>query len=101
MISFGLKYFDMRNMPRALGACLLLVTVFAAGVRGAASEVADAVMNRDHAALQALLKKKADVNATQRDGATALHWAVYHDDAGPPICCSAPAPSPTSPTVPA
>jgi len=81
MISFGLKYFDMRNMPRALGACLLLVTVFAAGVRGAASEVADAVMNRDHAALQALLKKKADVNATQRDGATALHWAVYHDDA--------------------
>jgi len=43
--------------------------------------VADAVMNRDHAALQALLKKKADVNAPQRDGATALHWAVYHDDA--------------------
>jgi len=38
-------------------------------------------MNRDHAALQALLKKKADVNAPQRDGATALHWAVYHDDA--------------------
>ena len=43
--------------------------------------MADAVMNRDHAALQALLKKKADVNAPQRDGATALHWAVYHDDA--------------------
>jgi len=71
----------MRNTNRALGACLLLVIVFAAGLRGAGSEVADAVMNRDHAALQALLKKKADVNAPQRDGATALHWAVYHDDA--------------------
>jgi len=81
MISFGLNNFDMRNMTRALGACLLIVTVLTAGVRGAGSEVADAVMNRDHAALQALLQKKADVNAPQRDGATALHWAVYHDDA--------------------
>ena len=81
MISLGNNDFDMRNTTRALGACLLLVTVFAAGLRGAGSEVADAVMNRDHAALQALLKKKADVNAPQRDGATALHWAVYNDDA--------------------
>ena len=72
--------FDMRNPTRALGAVLLIVTVCAAGLRGAGSDVADAVMHRDHAALQALLKTKADVNAPQRDGATALHWAVYHDD---------------------
>jgi len=71
----------MRNTTRALGACLVLVTVFTVALRGAGSDVADAVMNRDHAALQALLKKKADVNAPQRDGATALHWAVYNDDA--------------------
>jgi ankyrin repeat protein len=71
----------MRNSTRALGACLVLVTIFTVALRGAGSDVADAVMNRDHAALQALLKKKADVNAPQRDGATALHWAVYHDDA--------------------
>ena len=70
----------MRNSTRALGACLLIVTVFAAGLSGAGSEVADAVMNRDQAALQSLLRRKADVNAPQRDGATALHWAVYHDD---------------------
>ena len=70
----------MRNPTRALGACLLIVTVFAAGLSGAGSEVADAVMNRDQAALQSLLRRKADVNAPQRDGATALHWAVYHDD---------------------
>jgi ankyrin repeat protein len=81
MISLGLNNFDMRNQIRALGACLLVVTVFTAGLRGAGSDVADAAMHRDAAALQALLKKKADVNAPQRDGATALHWAVYNDDA--------------------
>jgi uncharacterized protein len=81
MISLGLNNFDMRNLTRALGACFLVVMVFTAGLRGAGSDVADAVMQRDTAALQALLKKKADVNAPQRDGATALHWAVYNDDA--------------------
>ena len=80
MISLGLNKFDMRNTTRALGASVLVVLVFTAVLRGAGSDVADAVMNRDQAALQALLRKKADVNAPQRDGATALHWAVYHDD---------------------
>jgi uncharacterized protein len=44
------------------------------------SDVADAVMKGDKAALRLLLKQKADVNAPQVDGATALHWAVYRDD---------------------
>jgi hypothetical protein len=58
-----------------LGALILLVSALlsAAG----RSEVADAVMNGDRAALGALLQRKADVNAPQADGATALHWAVY------------------------
>jgi uncharacterized protein len=62
-------------------ACLLFfvasITFFAA----AQSDVADAVMKGDKAALRALLLKNTDVNATQVDGATALHWAVYRDDA--------------------
>src|SRR5213076_1747526 len=44
------------------------------------SEVADAVMNGDKAAVRTLLQRKADVNAAQANGATALHWAVYRDD---------------------
>jgi len=39
-----------------------------------------AVMNGDRAAALALLKEKADVNGTQGDGSTALHWAAFHDD---------------------
>lgn len=46
----------------------------------AGSEVADAVMHNDSAALDRLLAKKADVNTAQADGATALHWAVYRDN---------------------
>lgn len=44
------------------------------------SPVADAAMNGDRATVQLLLQKKADVNAPQADGATALEWAAYRDD---------------------
>ena len=43
--------------------------------------LADAAQRQDKQAVQALLAKKTDVNATQADGATALHWAVYAEDA--------------------
>ena len=46
----------------------------------ATSEVADAAMKADRAAVRAALARKADVNAPQVDGTTALHWAVEHDD---------------------
>ena len=41
------------------------------------SEVADAAARGDIAAVRALMAQKADVNAPQADGATALHWAVF------------------------
>ena len=44
------------------------------------SELADAVMRGDKALARALMEQRADVNAPQADGATALHWAVYRDD---------------------
>src|SRR6202171_4613885 len=39
-----------------------------------------AVRSQDPGAIETLLKQGVDVNATQPDGATALHWAAYHDD---------------------
>src|SRR5688500_4642103 len=44
------------------------------------SPVADAAMRRDIAAVRTLLKQRADVNAPQGDGMTALHWAAKHGD---------------------
>jgi ankyrin repeat protein len=46
----------------------------------AGSDVADAAMRGDLQAVRTLLNQKADVNGTQTDGATALHWAVYRDN---------------------
>ena len=45
------------------------------------SPLADALQHGDTQAAQALLKKNVDVNATQPDGTTALHWAAYLEDA--------------------
>ena len=40
----------------------------------------DAVKKADTAAVQALLRQKADVNQPGIDGATALHWAANRED---------------------
>jgi uncharacterized protein len=42
--------------------------------------LADAAMHADRAALRSLIQQKADVNAPQPDGMTALHWAVRQND---------------------
>src|SRR5687767_7971778 len=71
---------SMRQLA-GIGAALLLVGGLTVVVPAAGSDVADAVMGGDAAAVRALLAQKADVNAPQADGATALHWAVYRGDA--------------------
>jgi uncharacterized protein len=47
---------------------------------GSEFRVVDAVKKQDAAAVKVLLKKHADVNEPQADGATALHWAAHWDD---------------------
>ena len=42
----------------------------------------DAVKNQDAAAVRALLAHKVDVDATEPDGTTALHWAAHLGDVG-------------------
>jgi ankyrin repeat protein len=51
----------------------------AAGAQ-AADSLPDVAEGGDSAAAIALVDAKADVNAHQDDGTTALHWAAYHDD---------------------
>ena len=68
------------NRHQVIGSIAVLLVGATAFVGGAGSDVADAVMKGDKAAVRRLLTQKADVNATQVDGATALHWAVYRDD---------------------
>lgn len=42
--------------------------------------LADAAEKADWSRVRTLLKERADVNAAQVDGMTALHWAAYHED---------------------
>src|SRR5262245_19489258 len=59
----------------------VLLAFMSIGILGAVrSEVADAAMKGDKVAVRTLIQQKADVNAAQPDGATALHWAVYRGD---------------------
>ncbi len=56
---------------------LLLAACVAAAPK---SDVADAAMRGDKGAVRTLLQQKADVNAQQIDGTSALHWAVEAND---------------------
>ena len=44
------------------------------------ARLVEAVKDRDHASVQALLRDKPDVNAAQPDGTTALAWATHWND---------------------
>lgn len=69
-------------MLRCLSALALIALVLGAAPLSATSaDVADAAKARDAAAVRALLKNGADVNAAQGDGMTALHWAATNGDA--------------------
>ena len=68
------------SVKRIFVSCAVVMLVTVAGLSAAKSDVADAVMKGDKAAVRALLQQRVDVNAPQADGATALHWAVYRAD---------------------
>jgi ankyrin repeat protein len=73
----------LRNNGR-LGLIVLALSIVLTGVLPAAgaghSKIVDAARSGDKDGLQSLLMNKADVNAAEGDGATALHWASYRDD---------------------
>ena len=68
----------MKHRVCSAGALLLLSV---AGLSAAVhSELPDAVMRGDKVAVQKLMEQHPDVNISQADGATALHWAVFRSD---------------------
>ena len=59
---------------------LSLVLLLVAGAYAADLRLINAVKQQDAKSVRALLTQKADVNATEPDGFTALHWAAQHDN---------------------
>ena len=65
---------------RRLAGYVTVALLGCAWPAAAASDLADAVMAGKKDVIRTLLRQKADVNAPQVDGTTALHWAVRLDD---------------------
>ena len=62
---------------------ILVASLWAAGavaLSAAGPPLIEAVKKQDAQAVRALLKQKANVNAAEADGFTALHWAAQRDD---------------------
>lgn len=67
----------MPPWPRLIPLGLALLAM---GVDGPRPSVVAAARDGDIVALRALIQKKADVNAAEPDGTTALLWASYRND---------------------
>ena len=63
-------------------SCIALGVMFASSQFSYAGPLADAAQQGDLATVNRLLSERADVNDTQIDGTTALHWAVEDNDPG-------------------
>jgi ankyrin repeat protein len=66
---------------RRVSALAAVVVVASVGVGAADSRVAHAARSGDAAAVRTLIQQRADVNAPEADGTTALHWAARAGDA--------------------
>jgi len=74
-----MRYNRTEIMRKRLSFGCVLILLSVTGLH-ADSPLADAAQSQDNATIHSLLKQKADVNAPQPDGTTALHWAVRQDD---------------------
>lgn len=70
----------INTMAMATCAALLASAGYITVLNAANSPVADAAMKGDAAQVRTLLAQKADVNAAQADGSTAMQWAAYRND---------------------
>jgi ankyrin repeat protein len=76
----------MRSHLKVLKRIPIVVAVLVASavsmlvMAAARPAIVDAARNNDREALRALLQKGANVNESEPDGTTALHWTSYRDD---------------------
>ena len=66
---------------RRIASLIVLAAALPAFAAGPQPELVTVVKARDAAAVRALIARKADVNGTETDGTSALHWAVSAGDA--------------------
>lgn len=73
---------DLRHSRAPMREIVLTLLLLAVPsiVSAGTSHIADAVEKANRAAVRELLQQKADVNAPQADGMTALHWAAHRGD---------------------
>ena len=67
-------------MRRSLALVVGVAMLFAAGPLSAQTRVVDAAKQQNAEAVRALVKQRADVNAPDPEGMTALHWAAHWND---------------------
>jgi ankyrin repeat protein len=68
-------------MPRVAAALVVCLCGLAPTPVAADAPLADAAEKADWSRVRTLLTQRADVNAAQVDGTTALYWAAFHDNA--------------------
>ncbi len=72
---------SVSSTTRLVGTLLVLLLASGVAAQSASNaSLAGAARAGDHARVSALLSAGVDVRSAERDGTTALHWAVYHDD---------------------
>lgn len=70
----------MKRIGRGFSLCLCVLVLTLISQGAIRPPLLDAAKSGNKEALKSLLQKGANVNVTEGDGATALHWAAYHDD---------------------
>jgi ankyrin repeat protein len=70
----------MQKSYLSAAAVLVLAALSVAAAGRGEAPLIDAVKQGDTKAVRELMQRRVDVNATEVDGTTALHWAVYRND---------------------
>src|SRR5262245_19559450 len=70
----------MKRAANALVGDCLIFKLLTVHLEAADHSLADAVQSQNKDAIRVLLSRKVDVNGTQGDGTTALHWAAHQND---------------------